>query len=372
MRNGIVLTVIGIFAAAAGADPIRYDQIPADAVSYFSSDIDRLLSSRLSQIKVNGVDLRANQSPPFVVNGIGGPLASMTMYSVGNQGSPVLLLHASAQKFHRGVEGPRSTDTVVFAYDRQEVHYSSSCLMPEMFGKPSKSDAPAQESRGYFGVGLGGDYRRSWNGSFYTAYVGPDLIVTALDLHAMAGALDVLNGKKPSLAKEDPHGLKTEAPPGVIIIGAGLSANWAGGNLAGHDNLSDERAGATTRPVTVADSDFGMDLFGSFKGKARIARFDMGENEQNEYADATFTMIDPDSAGQLKNLLLGVKALVSLSQSQQRPLIDPLEIDAAGNDVALHWSMPTTKLSELIRLAAQAQTHDSSLPTNVPATQPAH
>jgi hypothetical protein len=114
-----------------------------------------------------------------------------------------------------------------------------------------------------------------------------------------------------------------------------------------------------------------MDLFGSFKGKARIARFDMGENEQNDYADATFSMIDPDSAEQLKNLLLGVKALVSMSQAKQRPLIDPLDIESAGNDVILHWSMPTTKLSELLREAA-APTHDSSLPTNVPATRPTH
>ena len=233
---------------------------------------------------------------------------------------------------------------------------------------------PAQESRGYLGIGLGGseDYRRSWNGSFYTAYVGQDLIVVALDLPSMAEALDVLDAKKPSLAKEDPHGLKLEPPPGVIVVGAGLSAEWTGGNLGGHDNLSDDKAGSTTRPVRVANSDFGLDLFGSFKGKARLARFDMGENEQSEYADAAFTMIDPDSAGQLKNLLLGVKALVSLSQAQERPLIDPLKVEAAGNDVALHWSMSTAKLTELLRDAAQLPAHGSSLPTNVPTSQPAH
>jgi hypothetical protein len=124
--------------------------------------------------------------------------------------------------------------------------------------------------------------------------------------------------------------------------------------------------------MRVANSDFGMDLFGSFKGKARIARFDMGEDEQNEYADASFTMIDADSAGQLKNLLLGVKALVSLSQAQATPLIDPLEIDTAANNVTLHWSMSTAKLSELIRQMAEAPNHDSSLPTNVSTSQTAH
>ncbi len=259
----------------------------------------------------------------------------------------------------------------MFEYDRQEVHYSSSCLLPEMFGKGGEKNGSNIEPENQLSIGIGGSASR-FHGAFYTAYVGQGLIVTTLDLPAMAEELDVLNAKRPSLAKEDPHGLKVDTPSGVIVVGAGLSAQWTGGNLPGPDTSADYKPGATTRPVSVANSDFGMDLFGSFKGKARIARFDMGENDQNEYADATFTMIDSDSAGQLKNLLLGVKALVSLSQAQQRPLIDPLDVESAGNDVVLHWSMPTAKLSELIRLAAQAQTHDSSLPANIPATQTIH
>jgi hypothetical protein len=368
MRIGNLLTVIAIFSATAVADPIRYDQIPADAVSYFSGDVDRFLSSRLGQTKINGIDERANVAVAFP--GIA-PLESLTMFSLGSEGSPVVLWHAPAQKFHQYFEAARSKDTVVFEYDRQEVHYSSSCLLPEMFGKGGEKNVANNEPQNQLSIGIGGSASR-FHGAFYTAYVGQNLIVTTLDLPAMAEELDVLNGKKPSLAKEDPHGLKADAPPGVIVIGAGLSAQWTGGNLAEPDKSADDKAGATTRPVSVANSDFGMDLFGSFKGKARIARFDMGENEQDEYADATFTMIDPDSAGQLKNLLLGIKALVSLSQAQQRPLLDPLEIETAGNDVTLHWSMPTAKLSELIRHAAEAATHDTSLPTNIPATPPTH
>jgi hypothetical protein len=82
------------------------------------------------------------------------------------------------------------------------------------------------------------------------------------------------------------------------------------------------------------------------KGKAQFARFDLGENDQNEFADASFTMTDPDAAEQLKNLLLGIKALVSLSQQQQRPFIDPLQINSFGKDVILHWEMPRVPLKQ--------------------------
>jgi hypothetical protein len=375
MRYGLVLWVIGLFAAVVRADPIRYDQIPADVESYLHFDVDRGLASRLSQIQFNGVDsLRKNMESPEFKKLFGGPIASGTCFSLGKESSPVLLLHASAQAFHQHVEVPNSTDAVVFEYDRQEVHYSSTCLLPGLFGNggekaASDNDADAK-SQLSIGLGVEGKHSR-FRGAFYTAYVGQDLIVMTLDLPAMAETLDVLNSKKSSLAKEDPHGLKAPAPPGVMLIGAGLSAYWTGGNLAGDDKIAGDKTSGTTRPVRVANSDFGMDLFGSFKGKARIARFDMGENEQNDFADATFSMIDPDSAEQLKNLLLGVKALVSMSQAKQKPLIDPLDVESAGNDVILHWSMPTTKLSELLREAA-APTHDSSLPTNVPATRPTH
>jgi hypothetical protein len=371
MRYGLIVLLIAMFAGAGQGEAIRYDQIPADAVGYFHVDVDRLLASRLSQIKFGGGDsVRKNIELGFR-NSVWGSIQSATMFILGKDGDPVLLLRGSAQKFQHEVENPRSSDAVVFDYDHQDVHYSSSCLLPEIFGKGGEKNNSNNDMQPGMSVGLGtGGGHSRFHGAFYTSYVGQDLIVAALDLPAMAEALDVFHAKKPSLAKEDSHGLKIDGPPGVIVVGAGLSAEWWASNLESHDKVADYKP--TTRPVTVASSDFGMDLFGSFKGKARIARFDVGEDEQNEYADAGFTMIDADSAGQLKNLLLGVKALVSLSQAQATPLIDPLEIDTVANNVTLHWSMPTAKLSEFIRKMAAAPSHDGSLPTHISTSQPAH
>jgi hypothetical protein len=368
MRNGIVLTVIAILAASAGADSIRYDQIPADAVSYISVDVDSLLASRLAQIEINGVDtIRKNIESPEFKRGVYGSIASGTVYSLGKEGNPVLLLNASAQKFHQEVELPNSTDTVIFDYDHHEVHYSSSCLLPAVFGNGGGKNNSDLEPRNQLSIGLGGATASRFHGAFYTAYVGQNLIVIAMDLPSMADALDVIDGKKPSLQKEDPHELKAQAPPGAIAVGAGLSAHWTGGNLDPGD-----KSNSTTRPVRVANSDFGLDLFASFKGKARLARFDLGENEQNEYVDAAFTMIDADTAVQLKNLFLGFKALVSLSKTADSPLLDPLDIEVAGNDVVLHWSMPTAKLSELLHQLSESSAHDNSMPTNLPASQTIH
>ena len=368
MRNGIVLTVIAILAASAGADSIRYDQIPADAVSYISVDVDSLLASRLAQIEINGVDtIRKNIESPEFKRGVYGSIASGTVYSLGKEGNPVLLLNASAQKFHQEVELPNSTDTVIFDYDHHEVHYSSSCLLPAVFGNGGGKNNSDLEPRNQLSIGLGGATASRFHGAVLYSLCRPEFNrdCNGPSLHGRCPGRN--RWQKAFPAKGGPARIEGAAPPGAIAVGAGLSAHWTGGNLDPGD-----KSNSTTRPVRVANSDFGLDLFASFKGKARLARFDLGENEQNEYVDAAFTMIDADTAVQLKNLFLGFKALVSLSKTADSPLLDPLDIEVAGNDVVLHWSMPTAKLSELLHQLSESSAHDNSMPTNLPASQTIH
>jgi len=155
-----------------------------------------------------------------------------------------------------------------------------------------------------------------------------------------------------------------DSPPGVVFMGVGVNADL-------EVNPSDI-SGPTTQPVKIDDAGpgrFGMNLFGTLHGKVRLARFDAGENEQSEFADASFGMIDSDSATQLKNLILGIKALVSLSQADQEPLIEPLDVQADGKTVTLHWSWPAAKLSELLAHTKGRRKHDDSTATR-PSTQP--
>ena len=81
-------------------------------------------------------------------------------------------------------------------------------------------------------------------------------------------------------------------------------------------------------------------------------------------------MKDSDSTEQLKNLVIGLKAMICLSQANVKPLLLPLEIKAADKDVVLHWSWPNTKLPELIEAYHQAQgDHDHPLPATAPVSK---
>jgi hypothetical protein len=402
MRIRIVclLVFVSLIAGPVHADVIQYDHISANAVSYVHFDVSRFLTSQLC---------RQIQDPKGMVDELnrmfGGPLESITLYCASQHGksSAVLLIRVPTQKLRERIAAQGdANDTVVFTYDNQEVHYSRLRMMQafvlqaydqSVSAGPTtrKSDeATARPTRPGNTFTLGFDSANpdiDMNGPSYLAFVGQDLVVCAADLRAIADAIDVLHGKSPSLAKEDPKGLKLEARPGVIVSGTGLSAQWTGGNVDPFDSHNSDNAGSarkivsTTRPVKIADAGsggFGLDLFGSFKGKAKLARIDMGEDEHEVYVDAFVAMVDVDSAEQLKNLIFGVKALISLSQASQKPLIDPLTIQTDKNKVILHWSWPTARLSELIRLARQIDDHgdhdDDSLPTKkpAPASQPSH
>jgi hypothetical protein len=229
----------------------------------------------------------------------------------------------------------------------QELVTAAAAVLTKTATQPSAEsgtqDSQPQPKHTHLSIGLGTGQSADnlFSGHPYIAFIGSDLIVVATDLPTMAAALDVLSGKKPSLEKEDPQGLKADLPAGVVVVGAGLTAELDANNSDDH---------GTTRPVKVAakgPSNFGLDLFGSMKGKAVLARIDAGENEQSEFLDAEFKMIDADSAEQLKNLVLGVKALISMSQAAEKPFIDPLDVKSDGKSVVLHWSWPTVRLAEL-------------------------
>jgi hypothetical protein len=81
-------------------------------------------------------------------------------------------------------------------------------------------------------------------------------------------------------------------------------------------------------------------------------------------------MVDADSAEQLSNLILGMKALVVLSKQQRAELIAPLEARAADRTVTVRWSWPVSKLADLYRISAGGN-HDSANPAAVSPTNPA-
>jgi hypothetical protein len=373
VQNGLPLLLIVLLnAGVVWADAIRYDQIPADVSSYVNVDVDRLASSFFLAPPFATKPSGGSQDAAAMVEAIfGDQVASITVYSVGDS-KLVALLHAK-EKVRERWEAKAATarDAYLFSYDGQDIHYTSdnswiSDDVAAAFGAVrhrgiSQPPEPIVQPHASFGIGLGREdpleIQRLMLGPVYTAFIGQDFAIATTDLPSMAHALDVLHDKKPSLAKQDPQGLKADVPPGVIFQGAGLTAELNA------DNLSHQGE------KTVAEnggSGFGFDLFGSFKGKARLARFDMGQDDHDLYLDASLAMINADSAEQLKNLILGIKALISLSAADRKPLIDVLQIQTAGADVVLHWKWPTTNLAELFRLTQERSDYAKPLPATNP------
>jgi hypothetical protein len=384
MKSGTALLLIATLAAAlngfipagACAEGLRFDQIPAQAESYFYADIDRFIAFHLAQQLGTSKDIEAQMEAAF-----GGHITSATMYSLPAM-KIIILIHGENKALVQVRAMIESNDVTIVHYGDQEVHCSpiSSAIKAAtgISGTGDKPSRPAPQSSnhgGAFSLGLGGDLGvdpKFIADDTYTTIIGPDLLVGTTDLHSMALALDVLQGKKPSLAQSDPHDLKGAVPTGAIFCGSGLTANLEGANI---DAPIDTAPGSATQPSSTASpasGNFGLSLFGSFKGKAKLARFDMGEDQQNIFVHASFSMIDPASAEQLKNLMIGIKALISLSQTQVGPVLSPLQINAGENNVTLQWQWPIAKLPELVSLM-QAQTdHDTavSTPISAPSTQP--
>jgi hypothetical protein len=380
MRDCLFLPLIPLLAAIAapaGADPINYDQIPADVTGFLQWNMEGFLASRIA----TEIGITAQVAEKLNA-GLGGKFQSITIYSRGGaEPTGVVLVHVTlSADAHKRLEElvANETDSVAFNYGSHEVHYSTGTLQ-EMIAtagaaytkavfptatQPSaeskSAGAEPKHTRFELGLDTGGKTADFDKGHPYVCFVGDNLIVGTIDLPSMAHALDVLDGKKPSLSKEDPKGLKSVLPQGVIVVGAGLNAVL--------DTDANDPAGsslAAKPPVKIADKGpggFDLDLFGSFKGKAVLARVDAGENATDDFADASFGMIDTDSAEQLKNLIVGVKALVSLSNAKEKPLIDPLEVNADGKTVLLHWSWPTAKLVALIEESRGSNKHEGSSP----------
>src|SRR5262249_16347937 len=137
---------------------------------------------------------------------------------------------------------------------------------PDADPEPAYDKPPPKKNRSYFSLGMGEgsakDIEEWQHGPSYRAFIDQDLIVATTDLKSVAEALDVIAGKTPSLAKEDPHSFKENFPAGVMVAGAGVTADFGR-----TDEAAANSKGGTTQPSMVSTSKtggFGLDLFGSF------------------------------------------------------------------------------------------------------------
>ena len=380
MTRGLFAALLSLFVGGtAAASPIRYDQIPAEVSGFFHVDFDQFFSSHIAH------QPDAAKLPEQIRTAFGGDIADLTMYSFleTDDASRVgITIHARGFDLRKQFEAKAAgaKDAVEFTYEKHTVHYLADGLQtlfsPQVNRTGQPGRAEGQHSYGYgpeprttFTLGLGTGKGDPLNGPSYVSFIGPDLLVLDGNIRSMADTLDVLDGRKPSLKKLDPKGLKFDVAQGAFALGAGIRASLQG------EEAKKAPAGHAADPpqptVREPGGGFVFNFLGSFEGKATLGRFDMGEDAQAEYIHASIRMIDPESAEQFKNMILGLKALVSFSDATQKPLIAPLDVRAAGRDVILQWSWQTDKVSDLLRLLHTEPDHDRSTEAPTSTTQPA-
>jgi hypothetical protein len=417
MRKGIVLLLAVVLnTASLQAKGIRFDLIPADAMSYIHVDADHFRTTKLwGRIMQGKAD-----AEPLEEKLLGGRIGDFTVYMVGSKSDLVLMVHGDAGLLQHALASVEAAKgAVVVSYQNQDIHYASENPWGRLFGNPKAARPGRLSGSGFVSMGFGGQAGiQHWaDGTLCVAFLDENLMIAASDLSDMTHAIDVIKGKKSSLAQEDRRGLKSDAPDGTFIQGVGLTAEFATDKLnaaidrpirvvipgptsgqstgtvvtppAGGtviepwqgpltreqmDAMAEEKlradeaalqaaADSTGRTQPGQEGGFmGFNLGGPLRGKARLARFDMGEDDQNFYMDASVAMTDGAAAEQLKNLVLGIKALITLSEERHSGLIEPVQAQVKGTEAIIHWQWPVSNLSELFRLARGVGEREQSAP----------
>lgn len=382
MRRALsaAMGIILFCAMGTRGSGIQYDQIPADVNSYFHVDVDRLAASRFGAATGWAAEMSEQFNSLF-----GGQITGVTMYAGGAEDADRVAVEIHSKGFDpTQLWEPRlaaAKNAVTFTYERHVVHYTSQGLGDLLDPSPEKpgrrivhraetapSALPTQH-RGTFSLGLGSGKSDPFRGPMYVAFVSHMVVVTA-DIRTMADCLDVLDGRKPSLAKNDPKALKTEIPAGAMFIGVGLTAN-----LQGNTDQNDKAAsgqGAARPAVHDYGGGFDLNFLGSFSSKATLGRLWGGENADAEYVHASLTMVDASSAEKLGNIVLGLKALVALSSGPtEKSLVAPLTVHTADKDVLLDWNWPANKAEDLLHLIEESPGQARSNSATAPTTRPA-
>lgn len=383
MRTAIA-AAIGIVLScgiAARGNAIQYDQIPANVGSYFHFDVDQLIASRLATAAGSSAIIKER-----IKSFVGGPISAVTVYAGAEDDSDRVTVVIHTSDFDAAqVWEPRlaaAKDAVAFTYERHVVHYTSQGL-EHLLNPPAEEhgpqtthraekDHPTQpaDRRATLSLGLGTGNSDPFRGPIFVAFVGQGLVVVTSALRDMADCLDVLDGRKPSLAREDPNRLKVEAPAGAVFVGVGLSANLQADTRQGDDRPA--RHDAHRHATHDATGGFNLNFLDSFSDKVTLGRFWGGENADGEYVHASLTMVDAPAAERLRNIALGLKGLISLSADPaQQPLIEPLTVRATDKDVLLDWTWPANKTGDLVRLIKETAGEHGSNPTTAPTTRAA-
>jgi hypothetical protein len=383
MHDRLIFLLSLLWLVSVGrADPIHFDQIPADVAGYVHLDIDRLLASNLANQVYAAREGHPVNLAAELRNALGTQFSGVTAYYTGGaeqRGALMVRISDPADYTKAENAAMADRDAVVIQINQQKVYYTSAAAAlvkspatqsaePEAVSQPPQKKKPYSFTLGFDANGPMVDGRpwNPFNGPSYLAFTGNGLLIITSDIRGIAQAIDVLKGTKPSLATQDPLGLKMQPQAASIVVGAGLTATFRRDDPSG----ASPATAPSTQESTVQNGDLSINLFNPFRARTRLARFEISEEDQNDHIRATLSMTGAESAEQFKNLVTGVKALLFLSNVDTRPYVAALDVQTSGNEVSLHWSYPTAKLVDAAKQwigSNDGRAHN----TTSSATQPA-
>lgn len=320
MKIPFLLTGLLSFAAPALGGELIQELVPADARWLAHVDLEGMQQSVLFQMarEVNGEKgLNAHLNEAREQFGFD-PLAigrSITFYSSSAEpehGVAVLVLgeeaagileHLKQQPGYRALQ----------AGGRELLSWSD----PKGWGDPEGSDDPDGDDGGHESVYA---YVRRFEG------VSNQLVYISDQSELVLGAIDVLEGARPSLGDPREGGLAARPMPGSFVYFETSEA------LPGLDDVAQVSAVAAL---------------------ARGMRFELGETNGVMSAQLSVQAKDARDAGNISSVLQGVTALAALVGGQHggeglRLVVDALRFNTHGNEVAASFTFDSRRLLGIV------------------------
>ena len=165
------------------------------------------------------------------------------------------------------------------------------------------------------------------------AFSGSDAVVVANDEQAVMAALDVMEGKAPSLA--DSSRLAITSPMGTVICAAAVGI-----------------AEARTLPIQSP-----------ILRRCESGWLAIGEHDGGAFFHARVVTQSADTAVQIRTSVEGLRAIVQLQAAENADaarLLQPLKGSSDDKSVDVEWNFPSAELVKMIRTwvsshAAEAQ-----------------
>ena len=300
---GMAMAVVLGLAAVGQAEPLELKQVAADAKWVVHVDVDALRASTVVQKayqKCVEMHKDAEQKINMVCTMAGmdprKDIHNVTAYGKDtNKEHGVLIVNANVnQTLLLGLVA-KAPDHKATAYGSYELHsWTHKCWKTKEV--------------------------KSVTGTFYK----PNILVFAACEGALKGALDVLDGKAPGITGKE-SALAGRTLPGSIFVA---------------------RASAIDAKNTHCGVLKQTDSF-------RVA---LGENKGESFYRARLVMKSTEAAGQVKAVVEGFKALVSLqhgSDAQAMKLIKGLNVSADGTKVVVRWNASADDVWAAVEMAAK-------------------